>query len=106
MGREIWVGLVEVRQLPVLNPQIEIHGAGAFTWVTCWAENEVSFLDRVAEVMSDYGLFVVDHEDVRSYDEAEGMGIVSEELAEQAADTRMNQSYCIYGTFHTYPNDY
>jgi len=40
MSLEIWVGFVEVRQLPGMDHKITLSGKGAFTWVKCWAETK------------------------------------------------------------------
>ena len=105
MSLEIWVGFVEVRQLPGMDHKITLSGKGAFTWVTCWAETEETYKRKVSEIMADYGLFIVEAEQMMPFVQAEERGIVDEELTEQFEDTNRNQNYCIYGTFHSYPSD-
>jgi len=55
--------------------------------------------------MKDYGLFVVETDRTMPFAKAEDLGIVDDELIEQFADTVKNESFCIYGTFHSYPSD-
>jgi hypothetical protein len=105
MNSEVWVGLIEVRQLPGSNHEIALSGKGAFTWVTCWAHDVESYEAKVAEVMSYYGLFIVELDDVMPFAEAEAKDIVTDELLEQFAETAKNTSFCLYGTFHNYPSD-
>ena len=105
MEPEVWVGFVEVRQLPGLDHKIELSGNGAFTWITTWATDITSFNAKVSEVMAYYGLFVVDVEQAMPFAQAEDRGIVTDELLEQFADTAKNEKFCLYGTFHNYPSD-
>jgi hypothetical protein len=106
MALEVWVGLVEVRQLPVENNSIILDGKGAFTWIACWASDESSYRARVAEVEAEYGLFVIDVEQAMTYTRAEEIGIVDDELADIFERTSENENYCIFGTFHSYPSDH
>jgi hypothetical protein len=105
MGSEVWVGLVEVRQLPGLDHKIELNGEGAFTWITCWATDAASYESKISEVMTYYGLFVAEVNDVMPFAVAEEKGIVTDELMEQFADTAKDEKFCLYGTFHSYPSD-
>jgi hypothetical protein len=105
MGREIWVGFVEVRQLPGIDHAITLSGKGAFTWITCWATDESGYASEVSKVMADYGLFVFEVEQVMPFALAEEKGIVDDELMEQFEDTLKNENFCIYRTFHSYPAD-
>jgi hypothetical protein len=106
MALEIWVGLVELRQLPGIDQKIVLSGKGAFTWVTCWASGAASFESNVSAMMSDYGLFIVDIEKVMPFASAEGEGIITDELMEQFENTSKNEQFCLYGTFHNYMGDY
>ncbi len=106
MCLEVWVGCVEVRQLPGTNHKITLSGRGAFIWVTCWASDPASFESKVSEVMGDYGLFIVDIENVMPFAKAEAKGIVTDELLEQFGDTSKNEQFCIYGTFYNYIGDH
>jgi hypothetical protein len=106
MVLEIWVGFVELRQLPGTDHKITLSGKGAFTWITCWASDAASFESRVSEVMADYGLFIVDTEKVMPFASAEAEGIATDELIEQFDDTVKNEQFCIYGTFHNYKSDH
>ncbi len=54
--------------------------------------------------MAKYGLFVVEMDDVEPFREAEADG-VEEELAELAENASIDENYCIFGTFHSYPSD-
>jgi hypothetical protein len=57
--------------------------------------------------MGDYGLFIVDVENVMPFVRAEDEeGIVTDELLEQFEDTSKNEQFCIYGTFHNYMSDH
>lgn len=105
MAREIWVGLVEVRQLPGTDHQITLSGKGAFTWVTCWANDVTSFELKVSEVFASDGLFVESTDQVMPFSQADDAGIVTDELAEQFEDTCKNENYCIFGTFYSYAKD-
>jgi hypothetical protein len=105
MAVEIWVGFVELRQLPGTDHNIMLSGKGAFTWVTCWASDVASFESKVSEVFSSYGLLVAGTEQVMPFSRADEMGLVDDELAEQFEDTSTNESFCIYGTFYSYKND-
>jgi hypothetical protein len=106
MNLEIWVGLVELRQLPGKDQKVALSGKGAFTWITCWATDAASFQSRVTQVMTDYGFFIVDIEKVMPFASAEEEGILSDELIEQFEDTSKNERFCIYGTFHSYKSDH
>lgn len=105
MAREIWVGLVEVRQLPGTDHNITLSGRGAFTWVTCWASDHEAFERKVSEMFESDGLFVVSTEHVTPFSQADQMGIVTDELAEQFEDTSKNENFCIFGTFNSYKRD-
>jgi hypothetical protein len=105
MVLEIWVGQLHVRQLPGTDHKIELSGKGAFTWVTSWAVDSASYARKVSDVMNDYGLFIVEMEQVMPHERAGEVGIVGNELAEQFRDTFQNKNYCIYGTFHNYSGD-
>jgi hypothetical protein len=105
MGLEVWVGKVEVRQLPGDGHKIELSGKGAFTWITCWAEDADGYGRRVSEVLKSYGLFVVETKEVMPFSQAEAAGAVTDKLFEQYEETRVNQNFCIFGTFHTYTTD-
>jgi hypothetical protein len=84
-----------------------LSGKGAFTWITCWANDVTSFEKRVSEMTADYGLFIVDMEKVMPFARAEEEeGIVTDELLEQFEDTSKNRQFCIYGTFHNYMSDH
>ena len=56
--------------------------------------------------MGDYGLFIVDVENVMPFAKAETKGIVTDELLEQFGDTSKNEQFCIYGTLHNYTGDH
>ncbi len=105
MAFEVWVGFVELRQLPGEQHSITLSGKGAFTWIACWAYDEASYKARIEEVEATYGLFVVDVERSMSFTSAEEAGIVDEELADICERTSENQNYCILGTLYNYPND-
>jgi len=45
--------------------------------------------------MGDYGLFIVDVENVMPFAKAETKGIVTDELLEQFGDTSKNEQFCI-----------
>ena len=106
MSFEVWVGCVEVRQLLGTDHKIALSGRGAFTWVTCWASDPAGFESKVSEVMGDYGLFIVDIENVMPFAKAEAKGIVTDELLEQFVDTSKNEQFCIYGTFYNNIGDH
>jgi len=105
MALEVWVGFVELRQLPGRNNSIALNGRGAFTWISCWASDEASYKARIEEVQAEYGLFVVDVEQSMSFTRAEEAGIIDEELADICDRTSENENYCILGTLHNYPSD-
>jgi hypothetical protein len=105
MDMEIWVGFVEVRQLPGVDHKVMLSGKGAFTWITCWATNIASYEEKVSEVMNYYGLFVVEMEKVMPFANAEEKGLVDDELAEQFEDTSKDNNFCIFGTLHNYMGD-
>jgi hypothetical protein len=102
---EVWIGYVEVRQLPGVDHQIALSGRGAYVWVACWANDEESYRARVEEVGSEYGLFVVEVEEAIPLSKAEDEGIPNEEIANLCEQASKNGNYCIFGTFHSYPND-
>jgi hypothetical protein len=104
MVLEVWVGLVHLRQLPGADHSISLFGKSAYTWVACWASDVSTYETRVSSVMAKYGLFVVEMDDVEPFREAEADG-VEEELAELAENASIDENYCIFGTFHSYPSD-
>jgi len=99
---EVWVGFVELRQLPGENHKITLNGKGAFTWIACWATDAKSYRAKVEEVEAEYGLFVLDIENAMSVAEAERQGLMDEELADICERTSQDENYCIYGTFYGY----
>jgi hypothetical protein len=105
MSLEVWVGCVEVRQLPGENHKIALSGKGAFTWITSWASDAASFEAKISEVMTGYGLFIVDTEKVMPFAKAEEEGIVTDELLEQFDETCKDKQFCIFGTFNNYMSD-
>ena len=105
MSADVWIGMVEVRQLPSANPKIKLQNKGAFTWVASWATDPQSYQAKVSEVMEDYGLFVVEVEHVMPNGEADGAGFGSAELVELVENARQNENFCIFGTFHNYRYD-
>ena len=105
MESEVWVGKVEVRQLPGSDHKIELSGKGAFTWVTCWATDAMSYQKKVSEVMAYYGVFIVEVEEAMPFAIAEEKSMVTDELLEQFADTAKDHKFCLYGTFHNYLSD-
>jgi hypothetical protein len=57
--------------------------------------------------MGDYGLFIVDVENVMPFATAEReTDILTDELLEQFEDTSKNERFCIYGTFYNYMSDH
>jgi len=105
MELSVWVGFVEVRQLPVDDPPIKLSGKGAFTWVACWAVDEESYRTQVAEMFLADGLFIVDVDNVMPSNDAADAGLIGHELAELVERVSKNMNYCIFGTFHTYRHD-
>jgi|SRR5882762_3370144 len=105
MSLKVWVGYVELRQLPGRDHKIFLSGKGAFTWITCWASNLESYRAKISEVMGEYGLFIVNVDRAMSFEKAESEGLVTDELVEQFSDTSKNEKFCIFGTFHNYTND-
>ena len=105
MEREVWIGFVELRQLPGDDHAITLSGKGAFTWITCWASDAESFSQKVSEVMREYRLFVVEVEQAMPYSNAEEQGLVTDEIFEQYQRTSANSEFCIFGTFHSYKSD-
>jgi hypothetical protein len=92
MAQEVWIGLVEVRQLPGEDHSITLSGKGAFTWIACWAHDEASYKARVEEVEAEYGLFVVDIQKSMAFIRAEEAGILSDEIAEICERTSENEN--------------
>ena len=82
-----------------------MSGKGAFTWITCWANNPESYRSKVSKVMGEYGLFIVDVDRVLPFEKAESESLVTDELLEQFSDTSKNENFCIFGTLHNYSND-
>jgi hypothetical protein len=105
MSNVVWIGYVEVRQLPGEDHAILLSGKGAFVWVGCWAMDEASYRSRVAEVATEYGLFLVDVEETMILSQAEDDSRLGEELADICKRTSENENYCIFGKFHIYPSD-
>ena len=97
--------MIELRQLPILNPKIPLNGKGAFAWIASWATDVESFRNKVSEVAGSYGLFVVEAEHVMPYREAESAGFDSSELTELVETTRQDKNFCIFGTLHNYRFD-
>ncbi len=105
MTKEIWVGLAELRQLPVEDVRVRLNGKGAFTWWACWALDDVAFKDKVTGVCGQYGLFVDEFENVMAYKEALKTGLVGDELEELAEQASQDENFCIFETLHVYKGD-
>jgi hypothetical protein len=99
VSAEVWVGLLEVTQISG-DQLITLDQGAAFTWFTCWASDRQSYETRAVAVMKDYGLHVVDMDEVLPFSACEE---ISEALASQVEQTRASEDYALYGTFHTYP---
>jgi len=102
---EVWVGLVEVRQIPGVDHKVTLRGKGAFTWVTCWATDAAGYESQVSDVMNEYGLFVVETKKVMPFASAQEAGLVGDELVEQFEDKTKRRNFCIFGTLHNYMGD-
>ncbi len=102
---EVWVGWVEVRQLPGSDHQITLSGKGAYTWITCWAQDATGYEERVKKVMGEYGLFVIGIENAMPFAEFEKTRTVSDELFDQLERTSTDENFTIFGTLHNYMTD-
>jgi hypothetical protein len=105
MSAEVWVGMVEVRQLPGGDHSVLLSGKGAYTWIACWAKDVHSYKKKVSEVMTHYGLFVVNVEREMTYEDGERRGLLSEEVIELCQDAAKDENFCIFGTLHNYMTD-
>jgi hypothetical protein len=97
---DVWIGLVEVSQVPG-DQSIDLGPRAPFTWFTCWAGSAEGFAAKATEVLANYGLHVIGV-DCASPASARA-DLESEELAEQIERTYESEAYALYGTFHTYP---
>ncbi len=95
---EVWVGLIEVTQIPG-DQLITLELGAGFTWFTCWAESTEGFEDKATEVMRHYGLHLIGCDQVSAASDRVG---VEGELLEQIENTGESHSHSLFGTFHTY----
>jgi hypothetical protein len=100
--KQVWVGLLEVTQIPG-DQLITLSQGAAFTWFTCWAETSESFELKAIEVMLHYGLHVIAVDEISQASDRLG---VEGDLLEQIERTHESETYSLYGTFHGYPPRY
>lgn len=100
--RQVWVGRLEVTQIPG-DQLITLSQGAAFTWFTCWAETVDGFEGKATEVMLHYGLHVIAIDEASPASERLG---VEGTLLEQIERTGESETYSLYGTFHGYPPRY
>ena len=99
---QVWVGRLEVTQLPG-DRLITLSQGAAFTWFTCWTNSMENFERKAVEVMRHYGLHVIGLDEVFP---ASSFTALEENLVEQIERTGESETYCLYGTMHGYPARY
>ena len=106
-GKELWIGLVEVRSL---KGRSEILGGtkGAFVNIVTWALDAEGYKKNAELVIGGLkDLFVVDvitpePVDVRR---AHAKGDLEDEIEDMISRAQDNPNAIIYGTFHTFEKD-
>jgi hypothetical protein len=96
---EVWVGLAEVSIGK--NCELDLEGAGSFTWCATQARDGESFSQKIERMLVFYGLLLVDLQRVCRFNDFEDP---SGELAEIAERAAKNADFALYSTFHTYPH--
>ncbi len=99
---EVWVGLIEVTQIPG-DQLITLELGAGFTWFTCWADSAEGFQTKATEVMRFYGLHLIGCDQVSAAYDRVG---VEGELLDRIERTRESHAHSLFGTFHTYPPQY
>jgi hypothetical protein len=97
MGKEIWVGTIEISYFDHEAPGTRKN---AFTVVTTWASSPEEFRQKCEIMLESYGWKLLDIDRANPAPEDYDY---NDEVADQLERTRVNPNAIIYGTFHTYP---
>jgi hypothetical protein len=101
MGKELWVGLVELK----LIKRGPGEPAGAFTNIVTWASNSEGFRERAETVAATIDRYVVSVEGAEPIEHRRVRQGLTEEIEEIVGRAESNPNAIIYGAFFTYPHD-
>jgi hypothetical protein len=103
MGKDLWIGLVEVR--PLKDTDILTDAKGAFVNLITWASNAAEFRSNAELVLGKLGLFVVEIENPEPVSTRRKTAEFEDEIEDMIARAQSNPNAIIYGTFHTWKRD-
>lgn len=103
-GKQLWIGLVEVR--PIKGTEVLTDAKGAFTNLVAWAFDAGEYRRSAELVLKKLGLHVLGVESVEPVSiRKEREGALKGEIEEMIDRAENNPNAVIYGTFHTWKWD-
>lgn len=105
--KQLWIGLVEVRQLGG-NSELLGDNKGAFVNVVTWAADAEQFRQNAELLITELGgLFVADVRDPASVNakRARSGGGWDESIEDLISRAQTNPNAIMYGTFHMFKKD-
>lgn len=104
-GKDLWIGMVEVRPGSVESNITKGEAKGAFVNIVTWASGAEEYRRNAELVLSKLGQFVVDVENPEPVSVRRRKVIFDEEIEDMIARAQDNPNAIIYGTFHNYRRD-
>lgn len=98
-NRQVLIGLVGVGPLP--GSKLLGQAQGAYVNALAWATTVDDFKIQVDEALSELGLFVIEFEDVESFEERAGSRVLDDCLHALAVEVRQSK-LPRFATFHTF----
>jgi hypothetical protein len=102
-GKQLWIGLVEVRALK--GTEVLTDAKGAFVNLVTWASDAEEFSKNAELVLAKLRLFVVEIENPEPVSIRRKKAELDEEVEDMIARAQDNPNAIIYGTFHTWKRD-
>jgi hypothetical protein len=81
--------------------ELDFHGTGAFAWWAAQADSEEVFLRKLQGALGYYKLILIDVSKIRQFSQSDE---VKDEFYEMVECVRENESWVLFGSFHTYPH--
>lgn len=100
--KQVWIGRAEVvaqREQDILE-----RTEGAFVNVLALASSAIEFQERAGARLDEYGLVIVDMEDIESFDDRVAHHTVDPEMISLAREARRTGEVELH-TFHIFPLD-
>jgi len=102
-GKELWIGLVEVRILK--DSEFFTDGKGAFVNIVTWTSDADGFKANAELVLGELGLIVLEVDRPEPVSARRKWAELDEEIEDIIARAETNPNAIIYGTFHKYLRD-